>query len=191
MKNMLTRLLACLLVAAALIPCVAAAELDTTFEVPKFSDIFTPASEYRIENYDVPTVQYTHESGAITFQIPESWTLTEGDTGAVFPIFYAEDGIGNLNITASETDGENMVPAFNELKQVFTEQYAQVGATVNSFELTSFRGRDAIVCELEYLGFQQTQVMVQPDDYSALLIFTFTASANKHLNLVMNSLWLG
>jgi len=47
------------------------------------------------------------------------------------------------------------------------------------------------VCELEYLGFQQTQVMVQPDDYSALLIFTFTASANKHIDLVMNSLWLG
>lgn len=191
MKSMFLRLLACLLVVATLIPCAATAELDTTFEVPKFSDIFTPASEYRVENYDVPTVQYTHESGAITFQIPEAWTLTEGDTGAVFPIFYAEDGLGSLNIDVSNTYGESMVAAFDEVKQTFTEQYSQVGANIYSFELANYRGRDAIVCELEYLGFQQTQVMVQPDDYSQLLIFTFTASAHKHLDLVMNSLWLG
>lgn len=191
MKSMFARLLACLLVAATLIPCVAVAEMNITFEVPKFSDIFTPASEYRVENYDVPTVQWSHESGAITFQIPADWTVTETAEGEAFPIFYAEDGIGNLNITVSNTDGENMVPAFEELKQVFTEQYAQVGATVYSFELTNYRGRDAIVCELEYLGYQQTQVMVQPDDYTALLIFTFTASAHKHIDLVMNSLWLG
>lgn len=191
MKSMFVRLLACLLAAATLIPCVAVAELNTTFEVPKFSDIFTPASEYRVENYDVPTVQYTHESGAITFQIPEAWTLTEGDTGAAFPVFYAEDGIGNLVITASESGGENMVPAFAEIKQMLSEQYAQAGATVYSIELSDYRGRDAIVCELEYLGFQQTQVMVQPDDYSVLLVFTFTASAHKHMDLVMNSLWLG
>ena len=191
MRSMFVRLLACLLAAAMLIPCAAVAELQFDFSVPKFSDIFTPASEYRVENYSEPTMQYTHKSGAITFQIPEAWTATEGDTGAVFPTFYAEDGIGNLVITTSDTAGENMVPAFNELKQMFTEQYTQVGATVNSFELSSYRGRDAIVCELEYLGFQQTQVMVQPDDYSELLIFTFTASAHKHIDLVMNSLWLG
>lgn len=190
MKSMFARLLACLLVAAMLIPCVAVAELDTKFEVPKLGDIFTPASEYRVENYDVPTVQWSHESGMLTFQIPESWTVAETQEGEAFPVFYAEDGIGNLNITVSPTDGENMIPVFDELKQTFTEQYAQIGATINSFELSNYRGRDAIVCELEYLGFQQTQVMIQPDDYAELLIFTFTDSAHQHIDLVMNSIWL-
>ncbi len=213
MKNTLTRLLVCLLMAAMLIPCAAIAEIDTTFEVPGLDEIFTPAT-------DVATVEWTDESGMIKFNIPADWTEFDGEmiaqmvkdmldqglldeAGAneytkelmaqvesVYAFFYAADFVGNMNIGIAATDGQNMVAAFDVLKTTFESQYTQMGATVNSFELGSYGGRDAIVCKISYLGVEQTQVMIQPSDCTAMLTFTFAASAQDYVDLVMNSVVL-
>ena len=190
MKKMLAKALACLLLAAMLIPCAAVAELDVSFEVPSFADIFTPAAGYKLEVPDVPTVQWSHPSGAISALIPEEWTEVEVTDGSIIAGFLAEDQIGSMSISVSNVDGSNIVTSFDEIKRVFTEQYEQQGCIIESFELSSYGGRDAIVFQFSYLGVQQTQVMIQPSDNSALIIFGFSASAQKHIRLVMESVWL-
>jgi len=190
MKNMFVRLLACLLMATMLIPCAAMAELDVNFDVPDFDEIFTPASGYVLETPEVPSVEWMHESGAIGFQVPEEWTAYDMEDGTGFPCFIAADGVGNMSIAVDLIEGVNMVPLFEELKQKYTELYEEMGFIVYSFELTSYGGRDAFKCEFEYLGVQQTQVMIQPNDYSAMITFGFAASAQQHVGLVMNSVWL-
>jgi len=190
MKNMFARLLACLLMAAMLIPCAAVAELDVSFDVPSFSDIFTPATGYSLDVPDVPSVQWTHASGAISFQIPAEWTEAAPTDAGMLGRFIAADQLGSMNVIVAQTYGENMVPAFDEIKQLYTEQYMQLGCTIDSFELSTYGGRDAIVCQYVYQGVQQTQVMIQPSDYTAMATFTFAASAQKHINLVMNSVWM-
>ena len=190
MKKLFVRFLACLLMAAILISCAAVAEIKVDFSVPSFSDIFTPASGYKLPGLDVPTVDWAHDSGAIGCKIPAEWTEMPPVEGSIFPYFVAEDQIGNMNITTTAGDGTDMIAAFDEFKQIFTEKYTQNGATIESFELATYGGRDAIVFQFIYLGIQQTQVMIQPEDHSAIIIFSFAASAQKHVRLVMESVWL-
>ena len=191
MKNLFVRLLACLLLAAVLIPCAAMAELNVSFDVPDFDDIFTPAEGYKIETPYVETVPWVHESGAISFNVPADWTTIDSGDGTGFPIFYAEDFVGNMSVVVTPIESENMVPLFNELKKKYTDLYEQMGYRVDSFELTSYAGRYAMVCRFQALGVDQVQVMVQPDDYSAVVSFGFAASAIRHVDLVMNSVWMG
>lgn len=190
MKKLFVRFLACLLMAAMLIPCAAMAEINVNFEVPSFSEIFTPAAEYKLPGLEVPTFAWTHESGAFGCQIPTEWTETAPADGSNIPFFMAEDQIGSMTITLTSNDGTDMIAAFDEFKKVFTEMYVENGATIESFEIGSYGGRDAIVFQYVMLGIQQTQVMIQPKDYSAIVIFTFTASAQKHVRQVMDSVWL-
>ena len=190
MKNLFVRLLSCLLLAVVLIPCAGMAEIDISFDVPDFDDIFTPASGYVIETPYVETVRWYHESGAISFDVPASWTELDSGDGTGFPIFMAEDMVGNMAVSYSPTDGVDMVPLFNELKKKYTDLYEEMGYRVDSFELATYAGRYAMVCEFNGLGVDQVQVMIQPADCSALINFGFAASAIPHIDLVMNSVWL-
>lgn len=190
MKKMFARFMACMLMAAMLIPCAAMAELDVSFDVPDFEDIFTPATGYKLDTPDVPTVKWVHPSGAISAQIPAAWTEVATTDASMLAGFMAEDQIGSMSITVSDVGGENIVTSFNEIKQVFTEYYEQQGCTIEAFELTNYGGRDAIEFRFMYLGIQQTQVMIQPSDNTALVVFGFSASAQKHIRLVMDSVWL-
>ena len=213
MKNMFIRLLACLMMAAMLISGAAMAEVATEFDVPGLDEIFTPAA-------DIETVEWADENGMIKFNIPADWTEIDGEmitqmvkdmldqglldeAGAneytkqmmaqvesVYAFFYAADFVGNMNIGIAATEGQNMVAAFDVIKTTFESQYTQMGATVNAFELATYGGRDAIVCKIEYLGIEQTQVMIQPSDYSAMLTFTFAGSAQEAVDVVMNSVVL-
>lgn len=183
MKTLFKRLLACLLMAAMLLPSAAMA--DYMFDVPSFNDIFTPANTLQST---VPTKMWMHESGIISFNIPTDWTVT--DKGDLFPMFFAPDGMGNLHLSVTDAGGENFFNNFYTVKDIFTSQYTSQGVTVTAFELTQFGGRQAIRIEVLNQGIQQTQILIQPADYTAVLFFTFTASAQTHINLVMNSVWL-
>ena len=186
MKKLFTRLLACLLMAAMLLPTAALA--DNMFSVPSFGDIFTPANGVQSFTPSVPTVKWTHASGIISFDVPTEWTET--NSGDLFPTFFAADGLGNLTITATDAEGTNFFANFATVKDIFTKQYNDQGIIVTAFELTQYGGRQAIRIDVMNQGYQQTQILIQPSDYTALLFFTFTASATIHTDLVMNSVWL-
>ena len=220
MKNMFIRLLACLMMAAMLISGAAMAEMDLSALDELNEQVQAEADRLASEAAEIETVEWTDANGMIKFNIPADWTELDGElvtqlvnemlsSGAldeaganeytkqmmaqvesVYAFFYAADFVGNMNIGIADVGGENMVPAFDVIKTSFEAQYQQMGATVNSFELSSFGGRDAIVCKIEYLGIEQTQVMIQPSDYSALITFTFAGSAQEAVDVVMNSVVL-
>jgi len=190
MKNAFVRLMVCLLLAAMMTSCAAMAELDLDFDVPDFEDIFTPADEYQIEVPDIPVEHWIHESELVGFLIPADWTETEFEDNPLFPYFFEPDGIGNMTITVTESDGTDIFLSFDTYKASFYDIYTENGATVESFELTTYGGRDAFECVFTYSGIQQTQVLIQSYDKSEILNFGFAASAQAHVDLVMDSVWL-
>ena len=183
MKTLFKRMLACLLMAALLLPTAALA--DTLFDVPSFGDIFTPANGTQA---NVPTTKWMHESGIMSFDIPADWTVT--DKGDLFPMFFEPDGMGNLHLSVTEAGGQNFFDSFSTVKDIFTKQYTAQGVTITAFVLTQFGGRQAIRIDVINQGIQQSQILIQPADYTALLFFTFTDTAIDHVDLVMNSVWL-
>ena len=191
MKNLFARMLACLLLAAALIPCAAMAELDVSFDVPDLEDIFTPAEGYQIVTPYVETVPWVHESGVFSFNVPADWTQYDRNDGTGLPFFYAEDFVGNMSVEITLIESENRTARFNEYKKAYIDLYEQTGYRVDSFELTTYAGRYAMVCRCQIGGVDQVHVMIQPDDYSSVVTFGFAASAIRHVDLVMNSVWMG
>ena len=204
MKNMLIRLLACLMMAAMLISCVAMAE----------------TAEAVVEETEIETVEWVDANGLVNFSVPADWTSFDSDlivsmikdmvdqglldeAGAneyaqqlmaqvesVYAFFYAADFVGNMNVTVADTMGESMIDAFDVLKTSFEAQYTQMGATVNSFEIAKYGEYDVIVCKIEYLGSSQTQILIQTADCASMLTFTFAGSAQDAVDLVMNSVVL-
>lgn len=186
MKKIFTRLLACLLMAAMLLPTAALA--DGMFSVPSFGDIFTPANGVSTNPSSIPTYQWTHHTGAVSFKVPYNWT--EVDVGELFPLFYVDDN-SYMDIQASDAGGIDYMANYAAIKNSFTQEYTKQGATVNYIEMRTYGGRQAIVVDFTYNGRHTTKVIVQSADLTTVLSINFVNNAATYIDVVMNSLWIG